>query len=152
MSVLEEITKNLTDAAFNQSTPFCYNCYKSAPSGTCSLCHSDDLMCEYKGSVEWGADWIVKQTLEENLSPVDIDSIFEQYIEGIYGDKIEVGFMHFPLVNVMKEHDPISWKEAKSEHVAHLEDSEEIISFYDGSTYYRISDIRNLINKKMEAD
>ena len=51
---LKNIESNLKTIAYKKSIPFCYNCYKEAPSGICKNCHSDDLMrlmpqvgCEY---------------------------------------------------------------------------------------------------------
>lgn len=51
---LKNIESNLKTIAYKKSIPFCYSCYKEAPSGVCKTCHSDDLMrlmpeigCEY---------------------------------------------------------------------------------------------------------
>ena len=51
---LKEINEKLEKIAYSKTIPFCYCCYKEAPSGTCKSCHSDDLMrllpeygCEY---------------------------------------------------------------------------------------------------------
>ena len=53
-SMNTEIQKQLTELALKQSKPFCYSCYKEAPSDRCNTCGSDDLMrlmpevgCEY---------------------------------------------------------------------------------------------------------
>ncbi len=50
-----EIQKNLEKLAFKRTKPFCYQCYKVAPTGRCTHCMSDDLMRELEGvGVEYG--------------------------------------------------------------------------------------------------
>ncbi len=39
-----EILESLKQIALNRSQPFCYSCYKLAPTGRCETCGSDDLM------------------------------------------------------------------------------------------------------------
>ena len=74
---LKNIESNLKSIAYKKSIPFCYSCYKEAPSGVCKNCHSDDLMrlmpqvgCEY------GTEWIVEELIEQNLTPVDEEELF----------------------------------------------------------------------------
>lgn len=63
-----EILEQLKELALSRSIPFCYSCYKEAPTGCCKTCGSDDLMrlvpevgCEY------GTDWVIKHILETEL-------------------------------------------------------------------------------------
>ena len=38
------ILKKLEALAFQETTAFCYGCYKKAPTGRCETCGTDDLM------------------------------------------------------------------------------------------------------------
>lgn len=47
-----EIQNKLNQLAIKKSIPFCYGCYKDAPTGRCGCCGSDDLMRKISG-VGW---------------------------------------------------------------------------------------------------
>ena len=77
----DEIQQKLEQIALNRSIPFCYGCYKEAPTGCCKTCGSDDLMrllpevgCEY------GTSWIIKHILETELDAVDLEEAFEESV------------------------------------------------------------------------
>ena len=58
MSHNDEIQEQLSQLAMNHSRPFCYTCYRTAPTGRCVTCGSDDLMREVPGvGVEYGGQW-----------------------------------------------------------------------------------------------
>ncbi len=136
-----EIKKQLEILAYKKTVPFCYGCYKKAPSGRCETCFSDDLMREMPGvGCEYGVDWVIKEILRENLTEIDPNQEFEQSIEDCYPDTIQVGWMTLNAVSVMKEMDPISWRMAKDEWID-AEVSEENIITFDETSYYRRSDL-----------
>lgn len=132
-----EIQKKLEELAINRTTPFCYGCYIKAPKGVCPECHSDDLMRHLDGvGVEWGTSWVIKDILQEELTAIDADEVFEESIRQCYPEETTVGWMKIDTVEIMKSHDPISWRIARDEYIEFLEQDEEIISLDDGSTYY----------------
>lgn len=140
-----EIYKQLTDLAFKKSKPFCYQCYKEAPTGVCSSCHSDDLMRLVDGvGCEYGTEWIVKHILETELEAIDMEEEFESHIRDCYPEETKVGWMTFDTVKLMKENDPISWDCAKSEWESQFVDDETFITFDNGSNYFKIEDIMEL--------
>ena len=141
-----EIQNKLHELALKRSTPFCYSCYKPAPTGCCKTCGSDDLMrlvdsvgCEY------GTDWIIKHILQEELTAIDADEVFKESIRQCYPEETTVGWMKFDTCELMKSQDPISWRIARDEYIDSLEQDEEIVSFDGGSTYYWAYDFDELL-------
>lgn len=141
-----ELKEKLTELALSRSLPFCYGCYKEAPTGTCLTCFSDDLMrllpsvgCEY------GLEWIVEHILETELTSIDTDEAFEYFMREIYPETTQVGFMIIDTVQVMKDQDPICWKIAQDEWIEQELEVEQIISFDNGSTFYKVYDLEELL-------
>ena len=148
----ENIKNELQKIAYQKTIPFCYSCYKEAPTGKCKSCHSDDLMRllpEY--GCEYGTEWVVENLLEENLETVDITESFEQMIEDCYGETTKVGFLDLLTVEVMKDQDPIAWDIAKSEYMNGLAQDEQVITFDNGSNYYWLHDLETYIEENLEA-
>lgn len=140
-----EIQEKLKQLAIDRTTPFCYGCYVKALKGVCPHCRSDDLMRHLEGvGVEWGTDWVIKHILQEELTAIDIDEVFEDSIRGCYPEETHVGWMTFDTITLMKEQDPISWKMARDEYIDSLDSNEEVISFDNGSTYYWLHDLESL--------
>jgi hypothetical protein len=141
-----EVQEKLHQLALKRSTPFCYSCYKSAPSGRCMTCSSDDLMRLVDGvGCEYGTYWIVQHILVEELT--SIDDIFEESIRQSYPEVTTVGWMKFDTVDLMKSQDPMAWKIARDEYIEGLDSDKQIISFDNGSTYYWASDLESLCEK-----
>ena len=141
-----EIQKKLEQLALNRTTPFCYSCYEDAPTGICKRCGSDDLMRKLNGvGVEWGTDWVIQHILESELSAVDLDEEFENFMREVYPETTTIGFLDYDTVSAMKELDPIAWRCAQSDWESTESDEGLIMSFDHGSTYYRTSDIEDLI-------
>jgi len=142
-----ELMEGLKKIAFKKSKPFCYSCYKLAPTGRCEVCGSDDLMAHLDGvGVEYGHDWIVKHIIETELSPVDTEEAFEEYVEACYPEQfLQIGWLNLDIVTVLKEMDPVSWDLGKSEFLDTEESEGNYISFDNGSTYYLTSDVQELV-------
>lgn len=142
----ESIKKSLEALALNRTNPFCPSCERVVDGDRCPVCFSDDLMRFMPGvGVEWGLDWAISEIIVSELTPVDLDSEFEESIRESYPETTSVGFMTFDTVDVMKSMDPIAWSLARDEYVDQLSQDEEIMSFDHGATYYRMSDILHLI-------
>ncbi len=140
-----EIQEKLEQLAFDCTTAFCYGCYVKANKGVCPQCNSDDLMRHLEGvGCEWGTDWVIKHILQEELTEIDTDEVFEESIRGSYSEVTEVGWMKFDTIDLMKSQDPISWRIAKDEYIDYLEQDEEIVSFDGGSNYYWKHDLESL--------
>ena len=147
--MLTELNKRLESLAYKMTKPFCYHCYAVAPTGTCTSCGSDDLMrlLPQVGN-EYGVDWVIKHLIEEHLSPVDSDTEFENCMASCYPETTTVGFLQVDTVTAMKELDPISWRLARDEYVDGLESDGEIVSFDNGGSYYRVSDIEQFLDEQ----
>jgi hypothetical protein len=142
-----ELYKRLETLAYKRSIPFCYGCYAKAPSGRCSQCFSDDLMREMAGvGCEYGTDWIIEAILNEELTPVDLSEEFEESVRQCYSETTKVAWMEFDTVNLAKEMDSISWRCAQGDYESQEESEGNIITF-DGSTYYRTSDVEEFLDK-----
>jgi hypothetical protein len=145
----EEIQQKLDQLAFKRSIPFCYGCYKEAPTGKCNSCGSDDLMrllpevgCEY------GTDWIIRHILETELEAENLEEAFEESVRECYPEETKVGWMTFDTVTLMKDQDPIGWRCALNEYESQEESERNIISFDNGSTYYSRQIIEDFIERK----
>ncbi len=91
--------------------------------------------------MEWGADWVIKHILAEELSAVDADEVFEESMRQCYPEETTIGWMKFDTVELMKSKDPISWRIARDEYIDSLEQDEEIISIASGLIYFWRCDI-----------
>lgn len=141
-----EIQEKLEQLAFDRTTPFCYGCFVKAYKGVCPHCHSDDLMRLLEGvGCEWGIDWVIKHILQEELTAVDTEEVFEDSIRGNYPEETVVGWLKLDTVEILKTQDPISWRIARDEYLDSLEQDEELISFDGGSNYYWKHDLESLL-------
>lgn len=142
---LEAIDLRLHELALERTHPFCYSCYKRAPKGVCISCGSDDLMRELPGvGVDWGCDWVIKSIIETNLDAIDITADFEDYISECYPDPVQVLWMSLDPVSVAKEMDPTSWNMAMSEWLDSEVENEQLMTFDNGTTYYRVNEVEAL--------
>lgn len=140
-----EIQEKLEQLALKKSIPFCYQCYRQAPSGRCTTCGSDDLMRELPGvGCEYGTDWIIREIVTAELTPVDTDEAFEESIRQCYPETVQVLWIALDAVSVAKEMDRASWDLARSEWESQEADEGNLITFDNGSTYYWSHDVENL--------
>ncbi|MFN9069079.1 MAG: hypothetical protein ACK5V3_17785, partial [Bdellovibrionales bacterium] len=95
--------------------------------------------------VEWGTSWVIKHILEDELTAVDADEVFEESMRQCYPEETTVGWMSFDTVDLMKSQDPISWRIVRDEYIDSLEQDEEIVSFDNGSAYYWAHDLESLL-------
>ncbi len=146
-----DLMKRLEKIAEKKAVRFCYGCYREAPEGVCTECHSDDLMfllphvgCEY------GHLWIIEHLIGENVQTVNIEEMFESSMDGAYSGTTTVGWLEVDTLTAVKELDPISWQMAVQEYESQLEDDGEIISFDNGGSYYLTSDVENYVEESEE--
>jgi len=146
---MEDLKKKLEAIAFKKSKPFCYSCYKEAPSGRCASCHSDDLMrITDDDGPEFGIEWVVRSLVETNLTKADTESAFEESVSESYPETVKVGWMELDSISVMKSMDPVWWSMAHSEYVDNELADENLITFDNGSTYYLVSDLEQFIDQE----
>ena len=137
----EEIENKLTEMAYEETTPFCYACYRECPDRICPGCGSDDLMRHLEGiGVEWGVEWVFPYLLDK-IEAVDTDSIFEAMIEGSYGETVVIGFITAGVVKTIKESDPIAWRLAKIDYIDGLVEERSLTIV--GKKYYWTDDLKN---------
>jgi hypothetical protein len=143
-----ELYKKLKVMAFQRSNPFCYECYKVAPNGVCQRCHSDDLMREMPGvGLEYGVDWVIDHILEVELNSIDEKQYFEDSLDGCYPETTTIGFITYDTITAMKELDPVTFQMAQSEHLDFERDDGRIVSFDNGSTFYSVDDVEELVRE-----
>jgi hypothetical protein len=148
-----DLQKRLEKIAYQKTSAFCYSCYKVAPTGICSDCHSDDTMRIMDGvGCEYGTDWVIKELIQENLTSVDCEEIFEQMIEDCYGEIVTIGYMELSTVSIMKDQDPVSWNIGLGEYIDGLVEDGQLVTFDNGSTYYWSHDVENYINEEEETE
>jgi hypothetical protein len=149
MNTEQELNQRLEKLAYRKSHPFCYHCYRRAPSGTCELCQSDDLMRELAGEgVEYGVEWIIKSLLRADLTPVKSEEAFEQSVSECYPETVKVGWLELDTVRVLKEMDPVSWDVARGEWESAEADNGQIVSFDNGSTYYWTHEVEAYLDEE----
>lgn len=140
-----EIQQKIEQLAYKRTTPFCYGCYIKAPKGVCPQCHSDDLMRTMDGvGCDWNIDFAVEYILQEELTPVDTETTFEDLIRSCYPEETTVGWMKFDTCDLMKSQDPIAWRIARDEYIDSLVEDEQIVSFDNGANYYWVHDLESL--------
>lgn len=99
--------------------------------------------------VEWGTSWVIKHILEEELIPVDLEEAFEESVRQCYPETVQVGWMKFDTVELMKSQDPIWWNCALSEYESQEESEGTIISFDNGSTCYSTNEVEELLDQEL---
>lgn len=142
-----EIQERLEKLALKRSVPFCYGCYREAPTGRCATCGSDDLMrLKPQSGCEYGTYWLIREIISEELTAVNTEEAFEESVRGCYDESVKVLWLDLDAVAVAKEMDPVSWRIA----VGEWEDSEasegSILTFDNGSTYYWTHDVEQLLD------
>jgi len=133
----QDLKARLEELAFKETIPFCYSCYRQAPTGRCEHCGSDDLMRELLGQgVEWGVDWVVRSLLRDNLTPANTEEAFEASVSQCYPETTTVGWLELDTVSILKEMDPIAWDLAKSEWIDSALSEGNLMTFDNGTSYY----------------
>ena len=141
-----EIMKKLEKIAEERTIPFCMSCYIKAPKGICPCCHSDDLARWMDGvGLDWGLDFAIKYIFEEELTPIDLDEVFEDSLRSCYPETTQVGWMNLDTIEVMKSQDPTSFRIARDDYIDSLVSDEQLVSFDKGSTYHWVHDLEQLI-------
>ena len=137
MSERDRIVDDLTKIAWSASDPFCYSCYRIAPSGTCAYCGSDDLMRHVAGvGVEYGIEWVVEHLTKDSLTPIDLDGAFEDSICECYADTVKIGWIETDVATAIKSLDPTSWRIAQADWVDQILEDGSAVSFDNGATCY----------------
>jgi len=143
-----EIRAAVLRGAEIHSRPFCYQCYETAPSGRCDRCGSDDLMRLVSScGCEYGLDWVAEHLVSDRLTAVDVDAAFEESVAEIYPERVKIGWIEYDVALAIKELDPTSWRIAKSEWLDAEESGGALVTFDNGSTYYRVADVEQIIEE-----
>jgi len=144
--VLEEIKKQLEKLAFKNTDQFSYSCYKVVKTSHCPTCHSDDFMRHLHGvGVEYGTDWVIDSLIEESLTPIDTDEVFEDMIRDCYSETTKLGWVEVDTAYEIKTNHPCDFRLAKDEYIDSLIDDEQILEF--SGKYYWVYDIKEYIEK-----
>lgn len=142
----KEIQTRLEELALKKTIAFCYLCYVEAPTGRCPMCGSDDLMRYLAGQgCEYGVEWVIECLIKDNLTPVNIEEVFEESVRECYPETTQVGWLTLDTIDTVKETDPISWDIAKSEWLASEEEDGQLVSFDGGTTYYWMNDVEDYL-------
>lgn len=154
MTTQEEIMRDLNRIAMHRSRPFCYTCYKTAPSGRCTTCGSDDLMREVPGvGVEYGTSWIVPHVLEESeVSPIDEEAAFQEYMEEAFSEPVTICGMEYDQIHALKELDPVAYRCAMADWLS-AEEGETHIEIIAGAkaATYPLQELQDWIEEQLDA-
>ena len=140
----EDLKARLDKLAFQKTSPFCYPCYRQAPTGRCERCGSDDLMRELPGH---GVDWVIRSLLRDNLTPANTENAFEESVSQCYPETITVGWLELDTVSVLKEMDPVAWDLAESEWIDSELNEGNLMTFDNGSNYYWSHEIEKYLDE-----
>ena len=141
-----EIKEKLEKMALEASIPFCYSDHRECKTGKCDFCGSDDLMRLLPGvGCDWGTEWIIEEIINEKLTPINTETMFEELCREIYPETTKIGWIEHDTVDAMKNIDPISWNIAKEEWISEQID-EEIIFQTKNNEYFYTQDLENLIS------
>ena len=94
--------------------------------------------------LDWGLESAIREIISNELTPVDIDEVFEECISEVYPETTVVGFLTVDTASAMKELDPVAWDISKSEHIDSLESDDQVVSFDNGCTYFWTHDLERL--------
>jgi hypothetical protein len=129
------------------SNPSYFGCYAAAPPGRCEQCGSDDLMRLVPGiGVEYGLDWVAEHLVSERLTTVDLDAAFEESVSEIYPETVKIGWIEYDVASAIETLDPVSWNLARSEWIDNEVSDDAFMTFDNGSTYYRVADVEQMID------
>ena len=90
---------------------------------------------------------VIEHILKKYVEAVDVDLTFEEILTDYYQGEVQVGWMRFDAVTVMKQIDPVWWNLGRDEQLATEFEEGQIISFDNGATHYRTSDIETFIEE-----
>ena len=65
-------------------------------------------------------------------------------MEGCYADETQIGFIKVNTLWAIQQLDPTAWDMAKQEWVDSEEQEDRIMTFDNGSTYYKVEDLESL--------
>jgi hypothetical protein len=99
---------------------------------------------------EYGTDWIVREILENDLEAANIEEMFEESLREWLPEETKIGWMTFDTIKLMKENDPVGWRCGVVDYESLLQSDEIIFSFDHGSSYYRMQDVLDLIERADE--
>ena len=102
--------------------------------------------------VEYGTDWLRHEILREHLSPADTSEAFEQSVAECYPERVKIGWIEYDTVTAIKELDPVSWKIAHEEWIDAEVSDGNLITFDNGSNYFRTYDIERFIAEQSQKD
>ena len=143
-----ELYEQLEKIADRRTIPFCYLCYRDAPSGRCVCCGTDDLMRHLPSvGVEYCYDWVIEHLLREEVPEITDEEQEEQYMEFLdsaYGDEVQIGFLTVNTGQAVKDLDPVAFRMAVSEYF-----SDEYYIEIDGRLH-AIDDIINWADEQEE--
>ena len=144
----DEIRELLDKAVMAKTIPFCYQCYREAPSGVCPRCGSDDLMRLLPGyGCEYGTESFYSNILSElNIEPVDTsDDAFEDYLDELYGE-VKIADFYYDTGRILRYGVPGDFKYLKDEYFS--EGGGEFIKI--GNDLYRVEDLEEKLSELIE--
>ena len=149
MADADEMMERLKAIGFDRSTPFCYGCYKIAPSGRCRTCLSDDLMRHVDGvGVEYGVEWVIEHLLDIEFpgGSMDTSSEWEDEYEAELnemGPDVEIMGCQYELGTLYKQVDPQSFEQGAS---GRLDDEDQYVYLFQ--KYFEVQPLEDWIEEQ----
>jgi hypothetical protein len=98
--------------------------------------------------VEYGVSWIIESLVRNNLTPIDVEEEFVESIRQCYPETVTVGWLTLDTVDTIRNSDPVSWRCALVDWLSNEEGDGLIVTFDNGSTYYRTSDVEDYLDSE----
>jgi hypothetical protein len=95
--------------------------------------------------------WVIESLVRENLTSINVEEEFEESIRQCYPETVTVGWLTLDAATTIRDSDPVSWRCACNEWVDSEEQDGQLITFDNGSTYYRTSDVEQYLDKEEAA-
>jgi hypothetical protein len=96
--------------------------------------------------VEYGLTWIRDYIVEDNLTSVDLDAVFEESIDEMHSEPVKVGWIEVDVSSAIKRLCPTSWEIAQDEWVDQQLEDGLMMSFDQGSTCYWTHDVERFLD------
>jgi hypothetical protein len=95
--------------------------------------------------VEYGTDWLLREFLRANIDTASTLETFEQSVADYHPESVKIGWIEYDTLSALKGLDPVSWDIAHSESIDGEVSDGNLITFDNGSTYYSLHGIEDLI-------
>ncbi len=162
-SSFQKIYKVLLEVACSKAAPYCYRCFREAPTGVCGMCKSDDLLRSKDGDPYVNYARIAEESaIDELLSSLteisrdDLDAEFDDFLNDFLFDNVIIFGHEDGLAEIFSEEDPAYYNKLLNDYYLSSILSEKrpddlnkpLIEIND--VIYRTTEVVKLINEERD--